>query len=106
MRELPEDLTNSLRSFRGSIYGRGQTRQEDQNARTDDVDLEKGSEDYGDKEFERAFNTSQSTLDMVLSYLSSKVYDYIANLVSAAISYISPTCGPSPVTTTRWKHRP
>lgn len=43
MHELPEGLSHSLRSFRGSIYGN--------NARhsRSDRDLEKGPEDYGEK---------------------------------------------------------
>ena len=69
MHELPEDLTNSLRSFRGSIYGRGQP-QEGQSARVEDGDLEKGPEDYGDTEFDRALNTSQSSFDMVRQVLA------------------------------------
>ena len=72
MRELPKDLTNSLRSFRGSIYGRGQTGQ-GRDARLEDVDLEKGSDGYGDKEFDRALNTSQSSLDMVFAALFSSI---------------------------------
>lgn len=73
MHELPKDLTNSLRSFRGSIYGRGQTRQGDEEPRLENVEVEKGSEGYGDKEFDRALNTSQSSLDMVCNtqWLSS-----------------------------------
>lgn len=67
MHELPKDLTNSLRSFRGSIYGRGQTRQGDEEARLENVDLEKGSEGYKDKEFDRALDTSQSSFDKVFN---------------------------------------
>jgi hypothetical protein len=65
MHELPKDLTNSLRSFRGSIYGRGRTRQGDENSRVEDPDLERGIEDYGDKEFDRALDSSKSSVDMV-----------------------------------------
>ena len=65
MHELPKDLTNSLRSFRGSIYGRGRTRQGDENSRVEDPDLERGTEDYGDKEFDRALDSSKSSVDMV-----------------------------------------
>jgi hypothetical protein len=69
MHELPKDLTNSLRSFRGSVYGRGQTQQEDEEARLENVDLEKGPEAYGDREFDRALNTSHSSLAMVFQDL-------------------------------------
>lgn len=67
MHELPKDLTNSLRSFRGSIYGRGHSQQGEESARVDNTGLEQGPEDYGDKEFDRALETSQSSLDMVCS---------------------------------------
>ena len=64
MHELPKDLTNSLRSFRGSIYGnRGKDARD---GAQEDVDLEKGQvADYGDKEFDLALDTSDSSLDMV-----------------------------------------
>lgn len=67
MHELPKDLTNSLRSFRGSIYGsRGR---DTQDGAQGDVDLEKGQIlDYGDKEFDRALDTSDSSLDQVCCF--------------------------------------
>ena len=70
MHELPKDLTNSLRSYRGSIYGRGQSRQGEEENRLENSDLQKGRESYGDQEFDRALNTSQSSLDMVYNTLS------------------------------------
>jgi hypothetical protein len=97
MHELPEDLTNSLRSFRGSIYGRGQTPQGGQSARVEDTDLEKGPEDYRDQEFDRALDTSsQSSFDMVrqVSTLSAVEHDQ-TNLQGAAIGHISTKHGSS-----------
>lgn len=40
MHELPSDLTHSLRSYRGSIYG--SSRKAGGDGTADDVDLEKG----------------------------------------------------------------
>ena len=97
MHELPEDLTNSLRSFRGSIYGRGQDPQGGQSAHIDHADLEKGPENYRDQEFDRALDTSsQSSFDMVrqVSTLPALEHDQ-TNLHGAAIGHISTKHGPS-----------
>jgi hypothetical protein len=95
MHELPKDLTNSLRSFRGSIYGRGQP-QEGQSARVEDEDLEKGPEDYRDTEFDRALNTSQSSIDMVRQVLEvATVHYHHTDLHAVAISYVRTRYGPS-----------
>ncbi|EMC96271.1 hypothetical protein BAUCODRAFT_147904 [Baudoinia panamericana UAMH 10762] len=56
MHELPKDLTNSLRSWRGSAYG------EPDNLRDSPSVLEKGPEYYGDKEFERALSPSDRSI--------------------------------------------
>lgn len=61
-------MTNSLRSFRGSIYGNSQTRRGAQTARMEDTDLEKGTDDYGDKEFDRALNASEDSFDDMVSH--------------------------------------
>ena len=63
MHELPKDLTNSLRSFRGSIYGN--SRKSGHNGNTEAVDLEKGSQDDGAKELGRTLNTTESSLILV-----------------------------------------
>ncbi|KAK1072000.1 hypothetical protein LTR74_002830 [Friedmanniomyces endolithicus] len=55
MHELPEELTNSVRSWRASIYGAS-----GHDNRSSDV--EKGHDDYGDKDFERALNPTQSSV--------------------------------------------
>ncbi|KAK0938744.1 hypothetical protein LTR29_009712 [Friedmanniomyces endolithicus] len=55
MHELPEELTNSVRSWRASIYGaRGHDNRSS--------DVEKGHDDYGDKDFGRALNPTQSSV--------------------------------------------
>ena len=59
MHELPKDLNNSLRSFRGSIYGSRNSRQ------VDVPDLEKGQDDYGDKSFDHASTPSESAVVLV-----------------------------------------
>ena len=59
MHELPKELSNSLRSFRGSIYG---TRD---SGHHDVVDLEKGLDDYGDKAFENALSPTESSIILV-----------------------------------------
>ena len=65
MHELPKDLTNSLRSYRGSMYGSRRKGAQDEQ-QPEDVDLEKGQEeDFGDKEFDRALNTSEESSEMV-----------------------------------------
>ncbi|TKA66467.1 hypothetical protein B0A55_09200 [Friedmanniomyces simplex] len=55
MHELPHELANSVGSWRASIYG----------AKSLDnrpSDLEKGQDDYGDKDFERALNPTESSI--------------------------------------------
>ncbi|KXT18486.1 hypothetical protein AC579_2263 [Pseudocercospora musae] len=54
MHELPKDLTKSLRSWRGSIYGNSD--------RPRLSDLEKGTEDYGDKEVEEPLSPAESAV--------------------------------------------
>ncbi|KAK0922709.1 hypothetical protein LTR91_015513 [Friedmanniomyces endolithicus] len=65
MHELPEKLTNSVRSWRASIYGAS-----GHDNRSSDV--EKGHEDYGDKDFERALNPTQSSVVLVRQDLPDK----------------------------------
>ncbi|KAF2478860.1 hypothetical protein BDY17DRAFT_305952 [Neohortaea acidophila] len=58
MHELPKTLTESLRSFRGSVYG---SRRRSGDA---DADLEKRGveeENYGDRQFERALNETDAS---------------------------------------------
>ena len=58
MYELPPDLNNSLRSWRGNGY---EERQRDDGRRdAQDVDLEKGVEDYGEKQYDGAPQASSS----------------------------------------------
>ena len=64
MHELPKDLTNSLRSYRGSIYG--DNRRSAENGRPDDRDVEKGLEDHRDKL--GTLSTKESSLILVLLY--------------------------------------
>ena len=59
MHELPKELTNSLRSFRGSIYGKNKAGEQDGAAM--EKDLEKG-ETY---EFDRALDGSESSTSAV-----------------------------------------
>ncbi|KAK0890813.1 hypothetical protein LTR57_024999 [Friedmanniomyces endolithicus] len=65
MHELPEELTNSVRSWRASIYGAS-----GHDNRSSDV--EKGHDDYGDKDFERALNPTQSSVVLVRQDLPAK----------------------------------
>lgn len=58
MHELPKDLSNSLRSWRGSIYG-------NQSIRHVTSDLEKGPDDYGEKQ--AALSPQHSSLILVCS---------------------------------------
>ncbi len=61
MHELPKDLTNSLRSFRGSIYG-SKRKPELDGQEVKHPDLEKGSsEDYGDNQFEQALSETDDS---------------------------------------------
>jgi len=57
MHELPEVLTNSMRSYRGSVHGNS--------TRNEVIDLEKGVENYGDKEFDQALSPTESSLVVV-----------------------------------------
>ena len=59
MHELPKDLSNSLRSWRGSIYG---------SVRKSPSDLEKGAGDIDDKAFDQALGATQSSLVLVSSW--------------------------------------
>ena len=63
MHELPKDLTNSVRSWRASIYG-------DRLSKTPS-DLEKGYDGgYEEKDFERALSpTEDSSIVLVHTYL-------------------------------------
>ena len=61
MHELPKELTNSLRSFRGSVYGRQQPIAQD--TIDDNIDPEK--ERYGDQEFDRALEGTESSSSLV-----------------------------------------
>lgn len=60
MHELPKELSNSLRSFRGSIYGNRNSGQHDI------VDLEKGQEVDAEKTFDHALSPPDSSLILVL----------------------------------------
>ncbi|KAK3719656.1 hypothetical protein LTR37_004193 [Vermiconidia calcicola] len=57
MHELPKDLTSSLRSYRGSMYGKSHHGAGDGIA--DDVDLERGPEDYEDEDIDRALSGTE-----------------------------------------------
>ena len=63
MHELPENLTNSLRSFRGSIYGNRKTSGQQER---DGDDLEKGAEEYHDDDFNKALDTSENSVRLVI----------------------------------------
>ena len=68
MHELPEDLTNKLRSFRGSIYGRDSNRAAPDHT-IQDVDAAKDVEAYGDTEFDRALSDAESSIVLVRYYI-------------------------------------
>ncbi|KAK4962860.1 hypothetical protein LTR10_000487 [Elasticomyces elasticus] len=55
MHELPQELANSVRSWRASIYGNTSLRKEPS-------DIEKAQDDYGDKDFERALSPTESSV--------------------------------------------
>ncbi|KAK5732089.1 hypothetical protein LTR17_010797 [Elasticomyces elasticus] len=55
MHELPQELANSVRSWRASIYGSNSLHKQPS-------DIEKAEDDYGDKDFERALSPAESAV--------------------------------------------
>ena len=66
MHELPQNLTNSLRSYRGSIYS-----SKAQQGHADGADVEKGPEDYGDKDLGRETESSLILVGLLHSIRNS-----------------------------------
>ena len=73
MHELPKDLSQGLNRL-SSIYGPSRST----SGQHDFVDLEKGlEEDYGDKQFDRALNETESSLILVLRHSWNRTYERV-----------------------------
>ncbi|KAK5688208.1 hypothetical protein LTS10_000186 [Elasticomyces elasticus] len=55
MRELPQELANSVRSWRASIYGSNSLHKQPS-------DIEKAEDDYGEEDFERVLSPTESSV--------------------------------------------